>query len=460
MNALGLPFVLIACLTVLAMRSPILKERRPLVLSVASLTFIASVETRIGDAACLLAMVVTGWIMMGLVTRYKSGRVLALAIASILGEFLVSRYALPDCPGLGWASIGRTIGLSYIMFRVIHLIVDAQGDELPPLRWYEYLCYLVSFLTFLAGPIQRGQAFQEQINRRVSTPLLQALALAIPDIIGGYFKFTTLAAIFFAGLNWAEAAPAAADGGFHHAIGWLSFAAYLYLGFSGYVDVVRGIGRLVDFDLPANFNRPFAAANFLDLWSRWHITLSEWFKFYVFNPAVKSMIASAQRPAWTPYIGALAYFTTFFLMGLWHGLNARFALYGLCLGGGVSVNKLYQVAMQQRLGRKGYAALARGALYREAARASAVGAFVLALGFLWIPPAALERRPLVWAEGGVLTLVAVCILTVGCPPVAVRLMAIRSMVPDAVFLGLQAVAILAYLFIAHGFAPPLVYAFF
>ncbi len=95
----------------------------------------------------------------------------------------------------------------------------------------------------------------------------------------------------------------------------LAYAFFVYFNFSGYMDIVIGIGRLLGFKLPENFDRPFAAENYLDFWQRWHMTLSEWFKTYVFNPLVKKLYDSTgQQPKRMPLLGVIGYFVTFFLL--------------------------------------------------------------------------------------------------------------------------------------------------
>src|SRR3546814_9533403 len=103
--------------------------------------------------------------------------------------------------------------------------------------------------------------------------------------------------------------------------------------------VAIGLGRLLGIAIPENFNRPELARNFLEFWSRWHITLSDWFKFYVFNPVTKELLRIADRPTLTPWLGAVGFFLTFFVMGVWHGTSATFVVYGLLLGLGVSLNR-------------------------------------------------------------------------------------------------------------------------
>jgi D-alanyl-lipoteichoic acid acyltransferase DltB (MBOAT superfamily) len=259
------PFLLVAAVTVLAARASRMSARRVEVLAAASLLFVASATQSLGDAACLLVMAATGWLLVQVVSRRKSGILLAFGIGCVVTEFLLSRQVLPDVTAPSWLSVGRTIGLSYVMFRLVHLVVDAHGDELPPrTRLRDYICYLFCYLTFLAGPIQRFQEFADDAARPVRGTLRDAAAIGAPAIVTGYLKFTVIAAAFFACFTWSQDAVAAASAPAAHAIGWLSFAGYLYASFSGYTDIVRGLGKLIGFELPANFDRPFAAANFLD----------------------------------------------------------------------------------------------------------------------------------------------------------------------------------------------------
>jgi D-alanyl-lipoteichoic acid acyltransferase DltB (MBOAT superfamily) len=459
LTVVSLPFLLIFGAATLALRSPFGRTRRLPTLAAASLIFAAASTEAIGDAVCLLAMAATGWFAVMVVRRNKNGWLLAGCLAVIVAEFVAVRQLLPHGPmgPLYGPVLGSTIGLSYVMFRILHLIVDAHGDELPAdVGLLPYLSYLFCYLTFLAGPIQRFPDFAEGCREPPAGAHLEAIRQWGPMIVTGFFKFAVIAGLFFELFNWTQVPangwPPAVD----LAVALLSYAIYLYASFSGYTDIVRGFGGLAGLVPPENFDRPFLSADFLDLWSRWHISLSEWFKLYVFNPLTKALIAVNSRPATVPYLGAIGFFITFLLMGLWHGLSPRFALYGLMLGLGVSLNKLYQVAMSQRLGRRAYQALARQPVYAATARALAVGYFVLALAFLWLVDPATAGTPADWlAAIGLLflSLLALCTLADRAPAVGKT-----AATPAATMI--QLVLLLAYLFGAHDAAPPLLYQFF
>jgi alginate O-acetyltransferase complex protein AlgI len=201
------------------------------------------------------------------------------------------------------------------------------------------------------------------------------------------FKVVVLAAILYGfHQRMLNAFPAETTIGGHilTAIGaTVGYTFYLYCNFSGYTDIVIGLARFYRLELPENFNRPFTATSFLDFWSRWHMTLSEWLKTYVYNPLVMALMDRFPSPRVAPFLAVGAFFVTFFLIGLWHGQTSEFAVYGLLLGLGVSVNKLFQLEMSRHLGRKPYRALTEKPLYRLAARGLTFAWFNVSLVFFW-----------------------------------------------------------------------------
>jgi hypothetical protein len=178
------------------------------------------------------------------------------------------------------------------------------------------------------------------------------------------------------------------------------------------MDIVIGVGRLLDQELPENFNRPFAARNFLEFWSRWHITLSDWFKTYLFNPLMKTLVDAFPQPAMVSYLGVIAFFVTFFVMGIWHGTTTVFAIYGLMMGAGASANKLWQLVMTDRLGRKRYRALGQHRLYYYACRGLTCAYFAVGVTCLWVD---MDQLRWLWrALGPVGWLAALLLLAMAC----------------------------------------------
>jgi D-alanyl-lipoteichoic acid acyltransferase DltB (MBOAT superfamily) len=162
------------------------------------------------------------------------------------------------------------------------------------------------------------------------------------------------------------------------------YTFYLYYNFSGYMDIVIGLGWLLGQDLPENFDHPFQARSFLEFWQRWHMTLSEWFKTYVFNPLLMTMMSRVSSPALMPLLGVVAFFVTFLVMGVWHGTTLVFVVYGLLMGLGASINKLWQIGAAHWLGKKRYRALTAQRPYAALSRGLTFAYFAMALTCLWV----------------------------------------------------------------------------
>jgi D-alanyl-lipoteichoic acid acyltransferase DltB (MBOAT superfamily) len=171
----------------------------------------------------------------------------------------------------------------------------------------------------------------------------------------------------------------------------IAYTVYLYYNFSGYMDIVIGVGWLLGQDLPENFNKPFLARDFLEFWTRWHMTLSQWFKTYLFNPLMSLLIDRFPQPVMVPYLGVTAFFVTFFVMGIWHGTTPVFAVYGALMGAGASINKLWQLMLVDHLGRQKYRLLGEKPLYAYACRGLTCSFFAIGITCLWVNMDQLRR---------------------------------------------------------------------
>ena len=282
-----------------------------------------------------------------------------------------------------------TLGLSYVFFRVLHVVIDAHdGLIAEPVGVVSYVNYTLNFTTFVSGPIQRYQDFASMQLSPTPPPLDVVVAgEALERIIIGFFKVNVLS-LLLAMLQTQALNTLPVDGGFAVNLSkGIVIAAvyplYLYFNFSGYIDIVIGVARFLRIRLPENFNRPFSADNFLNFWSRWHITLSEWLKTYVYNPLLMTLMRRFPSPRIEPFLGVLAFFVTFFLIGVWHGRTSVFLFFGVLQGLGVSVNKLYQVLMAKRMGRKRYRAWANNGVYNCFARGLTFTWFTFTLLWFW-----------------------------------------------------------------------------
>ena len=144
------------------------------------------------------------------------------------------------------------------------------------------------------------------------------------------------------------------------------------------------LARLTRLRLPENFDRPFSASSFLDLWNRWHITLSTWLKTYVYYPLLMGLMRRISSPAVEPLLGVLCFFVTFFLIGIWHGRTSEFAIYGVLLGSGAAINKFWQLLLIGRLKNKGYNALASNPIYIAFGRGLTFSWLALSHFWFWV----------------------------------------------------------------------------
>jgi alginate O-acetyltransferase complex protein AlgI len=129
---------------------------------------------------------------------------------------------------------------------------------------------------------------------------------------------------------------------------WISLYAFsfqLFLDFSGYTDIAIGIGQLMGIHLPENFDRPYLQPNLAAFWRRWHITLTDWFRSYLFNPLVRFMRGSqAGVPVWL--IILLGQLVTMVSIGLWHGIQSNFVLWGLWHALGLYAHNRWQAILR------------------------------------------------------------------------------------------------------------------
>jgi D-alanyl-lipoteichoic acid acyltransferase DltB (MBOAT superfamily) len=310
----------------------------------------------------------------------------AILVLTLLYFFWLKKYAF--VPGVLLLSTPYAgIGVSYIFFRIMQLIIDANSDNISGrLGAFTYLNYVLNFTTLVSGPIQRYEDFSASQTKPKSVTWF-ATGRSIERIIFGLFKVLVLATIFdewhiqsLSLLATHDTLIGRATIGAESLVG---YTIYLYCNFSGYTDIVIGIARFLGIELPENFNRPFSALNFMDFWARWHMTLSNWLKTYVYNPLVKTLMVKFPASGADPYIGAFAFLLTFFLIGLWHGQTWVFVLYGVILGVGISGNKLYQVLMISKIGRKRYRLLAANWLYQALMRGMTFTYFCLSLVCFW-----------------------------------------------------------------------------
>ena len=235
-------------------------------------------------------------------------------------------------PDLATPSELSWLGYSYLAFRILHTIRDKQAGRLPDIALNEYITYLVFFPAFLAGPIARADQFTSHL-REISGSFGNNLSQGSQRILMGLFKKFVLAdSLALLALNTQNALQPTSTAG-----GWVllyAFSFQIYFDFSGYTDIAIGLARFMDIQLPENFNQPYLKPNLTQFWSNWHMTLTNWFRAYFFNP-ISRHFRKKKMPALA--ILFITQISTMVLVGLWHGITINFVFWGLWHGLGLLI---------------------------------------------------------------------------------------------------------------------------
>ena len=383
-------FQLVAFGLAVALLSNLSRSRawRLAVLLVASIVFLGMLAHSPIVFLPMIGFLLLGYAGLILIERGGSRSVTGSILAVLFVYAWLKKYTfLPEITFLRHPYF--TLGLSYILFRVLHLLIEA-GDKDGDRRigFSAYLLYTLNFTTLLSGPIQRYDEFARDLF--ASEPIglgARVAGLQLERIVRGFFKVNVLAMLLHAVQENALAQMSPPFPLTLKLVAAIQLAVvypfFLYANFSGYIDIVIALARLMRVRLPENFDRPFAATSFLDFWNRWHITLSTWLKTYVYNPLLIALMRRIPQLAMEPFLGVFCFFVTFFLIGIWHGRTSEFVVFGVLQGGGVAINKLWQLELARSLGRKGYKALAKNFAYQAFGRGLTFSWFALTLFWFW-----------------------------------------------------------------------------
>jgi len=230
----------------------------------------------------------------------------------------------------------RWLGFSYVAFRIIHTLRDRQMGRLPAVDLAEYMTYVIFFPSFTAGPIDRIERFIRDLRQPVDKLGNDELLIAGQRFTVGLFKkFVVADALALIALNDTNALQV-------RTVGWTwillyAYAFQIYFDFSGYTDIAIGTSRLLGIKLPENFSAPYLKPNLTQFWNNWHMTLTQWFRAYFFNPATR-WLRSWKNPLPMPMMILLTQVTTMVLIGFWHGVTWNFTLWGLWHGLGLFIH--------------------------------------------------------------------------------------------------------------------------
>jgi alginate O-acetyltransferase complex protein AlgI len=246
---------------------------------------------------------------------------------------------------VSWTSVLLPIGISFYTFQTLTYSIDVfRGTHKPLKTPLQYLVYIMLFPQMIAGPIVRFHEIADQIEDREDLETIDNKLL-------GFFRFGIGLAkkVLIANVLGAEADRVfeldVAD--LTTPIAWIGTLAYtfqIYFDFSGYSDMAIGLGKILGFKFPENFNNPYVSQSITEFWRRWHITLGSFMRDYLYIPLGGSRVNSKRRLFFNLWI-------VFLLSGLWHGAAWNFVLWGAFHGLFLILDRLFLLRVYKTIGK-------------------------------------------------------------------------------------------------------------
>ena len=242
---------------------------------------------------------------------------------SILGFFKYADFFIDNINLFGLNvknfNLALPLGISFFTFQTMSYSIDVyKGNINYEKNFINYMAYVSMFPQLVAGPIVRYKDISKELKKR--THSFENYSNGLFRFLTGLFKKVLIANTFgyVFGILTSDVSSISLVGAW---LGALSFALQIYFDFSGYSDMAIGLGKMMGFNYPENFNYPYIADSITDFWRRWHITMSTWFKDYVYIPLGGSKKGSLRT--------IFNLFIVWFLTGLWHGASYNFIMWGL-----------------------------------------------------------------------------------------------------------------------------------
>ncbi len=245
---------------------------------------------------------------------------------------------------ISWLKVVLPIGISFYTFESLTYVVDVyRGIHKPLKNFWHYQTYILLFPKLIAGPIVRYHDIADQITNREKNYTADIKLSGFLTFCIGLAKKTILANTL--GIQ-ADAVFKLAPEELDSAAAWVGALAYtfqIYFDFSGYSDMAIGLGKIMGFKFPENFNNPYTSGSITEFWRRWHITLSSWMKNYLYIPLGGNKVSATKL-----YRNL---FIVFLLSGFWHGASWNFVLWGAYHGFFLVLERLFLGKVFEKLGK-------------------------------------------------------------------------------------------------------------
>lgn len=244
-----------------------------------------------------------------------------------------------------WIEIALPIGISFFTFQKLSYSIDVYRKIHTPLKKVQdYALYIILFPQLIAGPIVRFHEIADQIEDRQDNENADNRLLGFFRFIIGLSKKVLIANSLGAQV---DAIFALSDAHLGTGVAWLGIIAYsfqIYYDFSGYSDMAIGIGRMIGFKFPENFNNPYTSQNITEFWRRWHMTLGRWMKDYLYIPLGGSRVKTSRRLYFNLWV-------VFLISGLWHGAAWNFVVWGAFHGLFLVLDRIFLIKLLRKGGK-------------------------------------------------------------------------------------------------------------
>ena len=216
------------------------------------------------------------------------------------------------------------LGISFFTFQQLSFVIDAYKGQLPRYNFVDYACFVTYFPQLVAGPIVTHDELVPQfMDPSKKTFNWDNFAQGLYAFVMGLSKKVLLADVLGKAVDWGFGDIAAMDS-LEALIVMFCYTLQIYLDFSGYCDMAMGMAKMMNVDLPLNFNSPYKALDIRDFWDRWHMTLTRFFTRYIYIP-----LGGSRRGVMRTYINIMV---VYLVSGIWHGANWTFIFWGVCHG--------------------------------------------------------------------------------------------------------------------------------
>lgn len=272
------------------------------------------------------------------------GLLLYFKYANFFVANLQALYSLLGAQPFRWVEVALPVGISFITFQKISYMVDVyRGTVEPQRKLQDLMLYILMFPQLIAGPIVRYKDIAGQIADRRADDTFDRRVVGFSRFMFGLGKKVLIANVL---AEYVDAVFAASPGDFSSGTAWIAILAYtfqIYFDFSGYSDMALGLGLMLGFRFPENFNFPYISQSITEFWRRWHITLSSWIKDYLYIPMGGNRVAVPRM-----YFNLVF---AFFISGFWHGAAWTFIVWGLYHGFFLILDRLGLKKVLERIGK-------------------------------------------------------------------------------------------------------------